>query len=104
MVRLQQNIENLKIESGDNTEEEKVAYINLSSHVQFTHVCQYVKSLSLALTSVMFSLSLSKERSLLFDKQHSMDREKLQKIRLLMVKAVDDSYDILICTYKVGNS
>ncbi|XP_046902295.1 coiled-coil domain-containing protein 93 [Hypomesus transpacificus] len=49
MVRLQQNIENLKIESGDNTEEEK-------------------------------------ERSLLFDKQHSMDREKLQKIRLLMAR------------------
>lgn len=49
MVRLQQNIENLKLESGDNTDEEK-------------------------------------ERSLLIDKQYTTDREKLQKIRLLMAR------------------
>uniref|UniRef100_A0A673YTQ0 Coiled-coil domain-containing protein 93 n=1 Tax=Salmo trutta TaxID=8032 RepID=A0A673YTQ0_SALTR len=49
MVRLQQNIENLKIESGDDTEDEK-------------------------------------ERSQLIEKQYNTDREKLQKIRLLMAR------------------
>ncbi|KAL0963563.1 hypothetical protein UPYG_G00308020 [Umbra pygmaea] len=49
MVRLQQNIENLKMESGDDTEDEK-------------------------------------ERSQLIDKQYNADREKLQKIRLLMAR------------------
>uniref|UniRef100_A0A8C7S6T6 Coiled-coil domain-containing protein 93 n=1 Tax=Oncorhynchus mykiss TaxID=8022 RepID=A0A8C7S6T6_ONCMY len=49
MVRLQQNIENLKIESGDDTEDEK-------------------------------------ERSQLIEKQYNTDKEKLQKIRLLMAR------------------
>uniref|UniRef100_A0A8C7S6H1 Coiled-coil domain-containing protein 93 n=1 Tax=Oncorhynchus mykiss TaxID=8022 RepID=A0A8C7S6H1_ONCMY len=49
MVRLQQNIENLKIESGDDTEDEKV-------------------------------------RSQLIEKQYNTDKEKLQKIRLLMAR------------------
>ncbi|XP_010878516.2 coiled-coil domain-containing protein 93 isoform X2 [Esox lucius] len=49
MVRLQQNIEDLKIESGDDGEDEK-------------------------------------ERSQLIDKQYDTDREKLQKIRLLMAR------------------
>ncbi|XP_029937098.1 coiled-coil domain-containing protein 93 [Myripristis murdjan] len=49
MARLQQNIEDLKMESGDNTEEEK-------------------------------------ERNQLIDKQYNTDREKLQKIRLLMAR------------------
>uniref|UniRef100_A0A8C7CBQ0 Coiled-coil domain-containing protein 93 n=1 Tax=Oncorhynchus kisutch TaxID=8019 RepID=A0A8C7CBQ0_ONCKI len=49
MVRLQQNIEDLKMESGDDTEDEK-------------------------------------ERSQLIDKQYNTDRDKLQKIRLMMVK------------------
>ncbi|KAK6315199.1 coiled-coil domain-containing protein 93 isoform X3 [Coregonus clupeaformis] len=49
MVRLQQNIEDLKMESGDDTEDEK-------------------------------------ERSQLIDKQYNIDREKLQKIRLLMAR------------------
>ncbi|XP_036820958.1 coiled-coil domain-containing protein 93-like [Oncorhynchus mykiss] len=47
MVRLQQNIEDLKMESGDDTEDEK-------------------------------------ERSQLIDKQYNTDRDKLQKIRLMM--------------------
>ncbi|KAM9448824.1 coiled-coil domain-containing protein 93-like isoform 2-T2 [Salvelinus alpinus] len=49
MVRLQQNIEDLKMESGDDTEDEK-------------------------------------ERSQLIDKQYNTDRDKLQKIRLLMAR------------------
>ncbi|XP_024245285.2 coiled-coil domain-containing protein 93 isoform X1 [Oncorhynchus tshawytscha] len=49
MVRLQQNIENLKIESGDDTEDVK-------------------------------------ERSQLIEKQYNTDKEKLQKIRLLMAR------------------
>ncbi|XP_071773274.1 coiled-coil domain-containing protein 93 isoform X2 [Centroberyx gerrardi] len=49
MARLQQNIEDLKMASGDNTEEEK-------------------------------------ERNQLIDKQYNTDREKLQKIRLLMAR------------------
>ncbi|KAM6970254.1 coiled-coil domain-containing protein 93 [Aplochiton taeniatus] len=49
MTRLQQNIEDLKTESGDGTEEEK-------------------------------------ERSELIDTQYNADREKLQKIRLLMAR------------------
>ncbi|CDQ81400.1 unnamed protein product [Oncorhynchus mykiss] len=47
MVRLQQNIEDLKMESGDDTEDEK-------------------------------------ERSQLIDKQYNTERDKLQKIRLMM--------------------
>ncbi|KAM4608454.1 coiled-coil domain-containing protein 93 [Polymixia lowei] len=49
MARLQQNIEDLKMASGDDTEEEK-------------------------------------ERNQLIDKQYNTDREKLQKIRLLMAR------------------
>ncbi|KAJ8013047.1 hypothetical protein DPEC_G00049250 [Dallia pectoralis] len=49
MVRLQQNIEDLKMESGDEREDEK-------------------------------------ERSQLIDKQYDTDREKLQKIRILMAR------------------
>ncbi|KAM3861897.1 coiled-coil domain-containing protein 93 [Diretmus argenteus] len=49
MVRLQQNIEDLKMASGNNTEEDK-------------------------------------ERNQLIDKQYTTDREKLQKIRLLMAR------------------
>ncbi|CAB1328820.1 unnamed protein product [Coregonus sp. 'balchen'] len=49
MVRLQQNIEDLKMESGDDTEDEK-------------------------------------EKCQLIDKQYNTDREKLQKIRLLMAQ------------------
>lgn len=37
--------------------------------------------------SPSLTLSLPKERSHLIDKQYNTDRDKLQKIRLLMVKA-----------------
>uniref|UniRef100_A0A8C4ILQ8 Coiled-coil domain-containing protein 93 n=1 Tax=Dicentrarchus labrax TaxID=13489 RepID=A0A8C4ILQ8_DICLA len=64
MVRLQQNIEELKKASGQNTEEDEV---QLDSPP--THLISYYNILES-----------------LIDKQYDTDREKLQKIRLLMAR------------------
>uniref|UniRef100_A0A671KPY5 Coiled-coil domain-containing protein 93 n=1 Tax=Sinocyclocheilus anshuiensis TaxID=1608454 RepID=A0A671KPY5_9TELE len=63
MTRLQQNIEELKLEYGEEGDEKKV----LVSQIYPLHV--YLK-----------------EMNILIDQQYTADREKLQKIRLLMAR------------------
>ena len=71
MVRLQQSIEELRAASGQDSEEEKVGRATRSGHVT-------------ALSADWLCLCLQ-ERKQLIDKQYNSDREKLQRIRLLMV-------------------
>lgn len=79
MVRLQQNIEDLKAASGQDNEEEKVLHFSIIRLVR----CQNIDD---GRESKRFCLFvLSQERKQLIDKQYNTDREKLQRIRLLMV-------------------
>uniref|UniRef100_A0A8B9KLJ6 Coiled-coil domain-containing protein 93 n=1 Tax=Astyanax mexicanus TaxID=7994 RepID=A0A8B9KLJ6_ASTMX len=69
MTRLQQSIEDLKIEFGDEADDQKV-----------------LKSLPLLHILHTWCSTVHNERSQLIDQQYNTDREKLQKIRLLMAR------------------
>ncbi|KAF7241946.1 Coiled-coil domain-containing protein 93 [Varanus komodoensis] len=83
MVRLQQNIEHLKAEAAENGEEkvEDLALVPVESHsVAFSPALKFIK-ITLDLHSVFEG-----EPAKIIDQQYKSEREKLQKIRLLLAR------------------